>query len=261
MKLHSNILGSGSPLLILHGFLGMGDNWKTLGKRFSKLGFEVHLIDQRNHGRSPHSENFSYEHLSNDLLQYCTEHRLDKLNLLGHSMGGKTVMQFACTHPNMVKNLIVADISPKYYAPHHQDILNSLQALDFSEIKSRSDADNELKKYIPDTGTRLFLLKNLYRKTPTEFSLRINLKTLSEKVIEIGKALPNNFIFKGNTLFLKGSYSNYILENELLIIQNHFPNYKLATISNAGHWLHAENPDSLFEYIKSFLKAQNTIDV
>jgi len=253
MKLHSNILGSGFPLLILHGFLGMGDNWKTLGKKYSELGFEVHLIDQRNHGRSPHSDDFSYSFLSDDLVEYCEAHSLEKINLLGHSMGGKTAMHFACQHPKRIEHLIIADIAPKYYAPHHQDILDSLLALDFSEIKSRTDAENELSNYIKDKGTRMFLLKNIYRKTPSEFALRVNLKTLSEKVIEIGKSLDTNAIFNGKTLFLKGDKSNYIPNNEISNIANHFPNYQIETITNAGHWLHAENATDFFTASSSFL--------
>jgi len=256
MKLHSNIIGStGFPLLILHGFLGMGDNWKTLGKKYSELGFQVHLIDQRNHGRSPHSEDFSYTFLSQDVLEYCHDHNFDKISLLGHSMGGKTAMQFACENPEKIQHLIIADISPKYYAPHHQDILDSLQALDFSEIKSRADAEEELKKYIPEIGTRLFLLKNLYRKTPSQFALRVNLSVLVEKYSEIGKPLSDDLLFKGETLFLKGERSNYIIENELEILLKHFPNYTLKTVKNSGHWLHAENILDFFEYSSNFLKS------
>lgn len=253
MKLHSNILGSGFPLLILHGFLGMGDNWKTLGKKYSELGFEVHLIDQRNHGRSPHSDDFSYSFLSDDLVEYCETHNLEKINLLGHSMGGKTAMHFACQYPEKIEHLIIADIAPKYYAPHHQDILDSLLALDFFEIKSRTDAENKLSNYIKDKGTRMFLLKNIYRKTPSEFALRVNLKTLSEKVIEIGKSLDTNAIFNGKTLFLKGDKSNYIPNNEISNLANHFPNYQIKTITNAGHWLHAENAIDFFTASSSFL--------
>jgi len=255
MKLHSTIIGSGFPLIILHGFLGMGDNWKTLGKKYSELGYEVHLIDQRNHGRSPHSEDFSYPHLSSDLLEYCNDRYLEQISLIGHSMGGKTAMQFACEHPSKINHLIIADISPKYYAPHHQDILDSLQALDFSEIKSRSDAENELKKYITEPGIRLFLLKNLYRKAPSEFALRINLITLTDKVIEIGKPLAQELMFEGKVLFLKGERSNYILANELNLIKHHFPNYLIQTISNAGHWLHAENAIEFYTYSRDFLKS------
>lgn len=254
MKLFSNIIGTGKPLVILHGFLGMSDNWKTLGKKYSELGYEVHLVDQRNHGRSPHSDDFSYELLSADLLEYCQTHQLDKIDLLGHSMGGKTAMQFACIHPKKINHLIIADISPKYYAPHHQDILDSLLALDFTEIKSRKEAELELSNYIKDVGTKMFLLKNIYRKNTTQFGLRINLDILSKKVIEIGKPLEENGIFEGKTLFVKGEKSNYILETELDILKKHFPNYQLATVKNAGHWLHAENPVDFFNYTSDFLK-------
>jgi len=170
-------------------------------------------------------------------------------------MGGKTAMQFACKNPGKIQHLIIADISPKYYAPHHQDILDSLQALDFSEIKSRTGAEEELKKYITDIGTRLFLLKNLYRKSPSEFDLRVNLKILVEKYSEIGKPLSDKLSFLGKTLFLKGERSNYILESELEILRKHFPNYILKTVKNAGHWLHAENPLDFFTYSSSFLKS------
>ena len=130
MKLHANIIGEGKPLIILHGFLGMGDNWKTLGRRFAELGFQVHLIDQRNHGRSPHSNNFSYDIMAQDLLEYLNTYTLDKVVLLGHAMGGKTAMTFATSHADRVDKLLVADISPRFYPVHHDAILNGLSALD-----------------------------------------------------------------------------------------------------------------------------------
>ena len=254
MKLHSNIIGTGKPFIILHGFLGMGDNWKTLGKKFSESGYEVHLLDQRNHGRSPHSDDFSYQFLSNDILEYCQTNNLKNIILLGHSMGGKTAMHFACEHPEYVNRLIIADIAPKYYAPHHQDILDSLIALDFNEITSRTDAEAILKKFIKDSGTRLFLLKNLYRKSKDAYGLRINLQVLSEKVSEIGKALNEQAIFTKETLFLSGEKSNYILDEDKELVKKHFPNSAIKKVSNAGHWLHAENPDDFFEYVIEFLE-------
>ena len=253
MKLHSNIIGEGKPFIILHGFLGMGDNWKTLAKKYNELGYQVHLVDQRNHGRSPHSEEFSYTHLSDDLKEYCDTSNLQDIILLGHSMGGKTAMEFACSYPSLIKKLIIADIAPKYYAPHHQTILKSLQSLDFTTITSRSDAENTIKEYIKDAGTRLFLLKNLYRIEKTSFGLRINLKTLSEKVNEIGKALNDNAIFNGESLFIRGANSDYILDSDWKQITTHFPKATLQTVSNASHWLHAENPVDFFNYTSQFL--------
>ena len=253
MTLHSNIIGEGKPFIILHGFLGMGDNWKTLAKKYSELGFQVHLVDQRNHGRSPHSDDFSYEHMSNDLLEYCNENNLTDIILLGHSMGGKTAMEFACKNESLVKKLIIADIAPKYYAPHHQVILESLAALDFSTIASRNDAEQTLKGFINDAGTRMFLLKNLYRETKTTFGLRNNLKILTEKVNEIGKALDTELSFHKPTLFLRGSNSDYILDSDISLINSHFKNNSLKTVTKSSHWLHAENPTDFYNYSSDFI--------
>ena len=253
MKLHSQILGSGKPFVILHGFLGMSDNWKTLGTRWAEAGYEVHLLDQRNHGRSFHSDKFSYEVMAEDLKKYCEEHSLNEIILLGHSMGGKVAMQFAVTHPEMVSKLIVADIGPKAYPPHHQDILKALSMLDFSKIKSRGEAEDILSEYIKDEGTRLFLLKNLYRKSKDELGLRVNLPILSKKINEVGVALSENAVFNGDTLFLGGEKSGYIEPMDELLIKKHFPKAKIETISKAGHWLHAENPDEFYENVMIFL--------
>jgi pimeloyl-ACP methyl ester carboxylesterase len=161
MKLHSNILGQGQPFVILHGFLGMSDNWKTLGTKFSEQGFEVHLVDQRNHGHSFHHSDFNYEVLVDDLKQYCESHLLENIILLGHSMGGKTAMFFAVKYPELVKKLLVADIAPRFYPVHHDAIIDGLSSLDFSIIKSRGEADQQLSRFVLDFGTRQFLLKNL----------------------------------------------------------------------------------------------------
>lgn len=253
MTLHSQILGEGKSFVILHGFLGMSDNWKTLGNRWAEDGYEVHLLDQRNHGRSFHSDEFSYEIMAEDLKNYCEEHGLKEIVLLGHSMGGKVAMQFAVTYPEMVSKLIVADIGPKAYPPHHQDILKALLQLDFSKIKSRGEAEDVLSEYIKDEGTKLFLLKNLYRKNKNELGLRINLPILSAKIGEVGAALPENTIFKGDTLFLGGENSGYIEPMDEILIKKHFPKAKIEIISNAGHWLHAENPDEFYDNVMNFL--------
>ncbi len=253
MVLHSQILGEGKPFVILHGFLGMSDNWKTLGTRWSGAGYEVHLLDQRNHGRSFHSNAFSYKIMAEDLKSYCETYNLKELILLGHSMGGKVAMQFAVTYPEMVSKLIIADIGPKAYPAHHQDILKALSQLDFSTIKSRGEAETILSEYIKDEGTKLFLLKNLYRKSKTELALRINLPILTEKMEEIGTALPADALFEGDTLFLGGEKSGYIEPMDEILIKKQFPKAKIGVISNAGHWLHAENPDEFYENVMIFL--------
>ncbi|GAA0750034.1 alpha/beta fold hydrolase [Gaetbulibacter jejuensis] len=254
MKLHSNILGQGKPFVILHGFLGMSDNWKTLGKKFSEEGFEVHLVDQRNHGHSFHDDNFDYETLSEDLRHYFEAYDLSEAIVLGHSMGGKTAMLFATQNPNLVSKLIVADISPRFYPIHHDAILEGLSSLDFSEIKSRGAADKQLANYVSDFGTRQFLLKNLYWKEKGQLALRMNLQVLKENVSEVGEALPLHAKFEKETLFLRGDKSEYIALQDETIIKQHFSNVNIVTIANAGHWLHAENPDDFFDVVLSFVK-------
>lgn len=241
--LHSLIIGEGEKdLLILHGFLGMGDNWKTHAKHWATQGWRVHLIDQRNHGRSFWSDDFNYDFMAEDLLKYFDAHKIAEATLLGHSMGGKVAMQFACTNPEKVTQLIVADIAPKAYPPHHQQILNGLATLDFSQISSRKEADQTLSNFIKEAGIRQFLLKNIYRVTPTQLGLRINIAVLKNASDQIGTSLSQEMQYPGKTLFLKGEHSGYIEAGDELLLQHHFPQNTLVTIEKAGHWLHAENP-------------------
>ena len=253
MILHSQIIGEGKPMLILHGFLGMGDNWKTLGNKFAEKGYEIHLVDQRNHGRSFHSEDFSYPDIVEDIKRYCEHHKLEDIVLLGHSMGGKSAMLFAVTYPEKVSKLFIADIGPKKYPQHHQDILKALSSLDFSKIKTRGEADKVLSEYVPEVGTRLFLLKNLYWIEKRQLGLRINLPVLVNRIEEVGKALPEEMIYNGETLFLRGSRSGYIEDIDEIVIKKHFPRSEIVTVSNAGHWLHAENPIEFYEIVAKLL--------
>lgn len=259
MGLHTNILGKGFPLIILHGFLGMSDNWKTLGKQYAQKEFEVHLIDQRNHGKSFWSPNFNYDLLAEDLAQYTTMHGLTAVYLMGHSMGGKTAMQFACKFPHLVKKLLVADIAPKYYPPHHQDIINALTALPLESIKSRSEADAILAQRILDPGTRQFLLKNLYWIEKGQLGFRCNLQVLKDKMEEIGENIGSTDSFEGPTLFLRGDRSEYVTTADTAGIKRHFPAAKISSIEQAGHWLHAENPKQFFEKSMAFFTNETRV--
>ncbi|MGM5468836.1 alpha/beta fold hydrolase [Flavobacteriaceae bacterium LMO-SS05] len=254
MQLHSNILGQGKPFVILHGFLGTGDNWKTLGLKYSEEGFQVHLVDQRNHGHSFHHNEFNYEVLVEDLKRYCESHDLKDIILLGHSMGGKTAMLFAAKYPDLVSKLIIADIAPRFYPIHHDAILEGLDSLDFSIVKSRGQADQQLSRFVSDFGTRQFLLKNLFWKTKGQLALRMNLEVLKENVSEIGEALPTHLKFEKNSLFLRGDRSEYIALTDEEGIKRQFPKAKIVTISNAGHWLHAENPTDFFKETLDFIR-------
>ncbi len=257
--LYSKIEGSGKPLLIIHGFLGMSDNWKSLGAQFAADGFQVHMLDLRNHGRSFHSDEFSYEIMAQDVYDYCKENALESIDVIGHSMGGKTAMLLATSYPALVDKLVIADIGPKFYAPHHQDILAGLNAVDFSMKPSRNDVEEILKNYIPDFGTRQFLMKSLYWLEPGQLAFRFNLKIFNEKIDEIGKALADGLVFDKPALFIRGGNSNYILDADFDKIKEHFPSCKVATIPDAGHWLHAENPKMFYELVRVFLKKNMTI--
>jgi len=254
MLLHSNITGQGTPLVIIHGFLGMSDNWKTLAAQYVNEGFQVHALDMRNHGKSFHSEDWGYDVMVQDVLEYCNHYQLKNISVIGHSMGGKVAMLLASTYSDLVDKLIVADIGPKLYAPHHQTILTALNAVDFSQKPSRAQAEEIVSEYIHDFGTRQFLLKNLYWVAPGQLGFRFNLKVFNENTSAIGDALPFENQFDKKTLFLRGDKSDYILDSDFETIYHHFPKAVIETVSNAGHWLHAENPKEFFEKTMLFLK-------
>ena len=250
--LHSKIFGEGKPLIVLHGLFGMLDNWQALAKEFACF-FETHIIDLRNHGKSFHANQHNYELMSEDLLKYLNAYKLDEVSLIGHSMGGKAVMTFACMYPERVEKLVVVDIAPKYYPPHHQEILSALNAVEQAKIKSRKDADQILSQYFSESTIRQFLLKNLYWKSSTELTFKFNLQVLSDQIENVGQALHINALFENPTLFIVGQASNYIKETDIELIESHFPDFEIVEIPNSGHWVHAENPDQFFDKVSRFL--------
>ena len=252
--IHANRFGKGKDLVIIHGFLGMGDNWKSLGKKWADNGFCVHLLDMRNHGRSFHDDEFNYQVMTEDVINYLIDQKVDSCCIIGHSMGGKVAMQLAIEKPEIIEKLIVVDIAPKFYARHHDYILDGLAILENNQLESRSKADELLSEKINEKGIRQFLLKNLFRDENNRLILRLNLKAISKNLDEIGKGLPDNAHFSGSTLFIRGEKSTYIKTTDQKIIQNHFPNAGLKTIENAGHWVHAEQPTVFFKAVNDYLK-------
>ncbi len=255
MTLAYREFGTGQPLIILHGLFGQSDNWNTLAKRFAEQGFHVYALDQRNHGLSPHSNEWNYEVMANDLMQFIDEHHLLNPIILGHSMGGKTVMFFEAKFPHIAKQLIIADIAPKAYEPHHDAVLKALNAVDFSDINTRKQAEEILGTYISDFGTKQFLLKNIYwREDETkQMAWRFNLETITKEYNNIGVTAPSTLHSSTPTLFIRGEKSNYILDSDLADIDSKFTNYTLETIANSGHWVHAEQPDAFFNCVLSFI--------
>ena len=252
--LHSNIIGSGDDhFIILHGFLGMGDNWKTHAKNLSEKGYCIHLVDQRNHGRSFWSDKFDYDAMVNDLLQYLNHHGINQCVVLGHSMGGKTAMAFALQYPDRVQKLIIADIAPKYYAPHHQQILAGLSTLNLEEVSSRKTAAEHLENFIPEAGIRQFLLKNLYWVSEGKLGLRTNIAVLKNAVEAIGAAIQSQNQYHEPALFLYGENSNYINPKTDTEFLQYFPKAEMIEIKGAGHWLHAEQPLLFFKTLTQWL--------
>ena len=252
--LFSNIIGNGSEdLIVLHGFLGMGDNWKSFAIKFSNIGYKVHLLDQRNHGRSFWDEEFNYKTLSIDLLYYIDYYKIKNPIVLGHSMGGKTAMQFAFDFPEKIKKLIVVDIVPKKYKQSHIDILKGLSVLDFNELKTRDSVDIELSKYVKENPIRQFLLKNLYWSSKEKLALRMNIDILKDKISEVSDFDDIAKNYKGHSFFLFGENSEYYHKNDDFIIKKNFPNSKISIIRNSSHWIHVENPEDFFNEIKSWI--------
>lgn len=253
MELNYKSFGQGDPLIILHGVFGMLDNWQTLGKRFAEH-FTVLLVDQRNHGRSPHHPDFNYRLLAEDLHEFMESHWVYKAHFIGHSMGGKTAMQFAFDYPDIVDKLVVADISPKAYPYRHTHIFDALESLDLNRLGGREEAEQHLRTYLDDESEVQFLLKNLSRDKEGGFRLKMNLPALRAHYDDILAPVHSAVPFDGDTLFVRGGNSNHIPDSDWPLIQTLFPKAILKTIPNAGHWLHADQPEAFYDTVMDFLK-------
>ena len=253
MKLFSKIYGDkGQDLIVIHGLFGMSDNWNTLGKRFAKY-CKVHLIDLRNHGRSPHAKEFNYDVMCEDVLEYMADNNIANPIILGHSLGGKVAMKFAFRYADKIEKLIVADISAREYnTDFHQKLLSTLYKLPLEDFTKREEVDRALSLFVKDKGIRLFLLKNLYRNKNKEFAWRFNIEVLLEKVSNIQEADFVKGICDIPTYFIRGGTSNYITSEDELIISKHFSDFSIATIDRAGHWLHAEQPEKFYTEVMGF---------
>ena len=253
MKIYSKIYGDkGQDLIVIHGLFGMSDNWNTLGKKFSKY-CKVHLIDLRNHGRSPHSEDFNYKVMCEDVLEYMKDNNIVDPIILGHSLGGKVAMKFAFTYPKKIEKLIVVDIAPREYnTDFHKNLLATLYKLPLVDFDKREEIDKLLSYSFEDKGMRLFLLKNLYRNVKKEFAWRFNIESLLDTIENIQEA---DFII-GNcaipTHFIRGGNSDYINSADELIIKKYFTDSSICTINDAGHWLHAEKPERFYNEVMGF---------
>lgn len=252
MILSYKSFGEGTPIVILHGLFGSSDNWQTFSKSIADR-YQVITIDLRNHGNSPHDDQFSFKWIDQDLTETLDALHLYTYHLLGHSLGGKAAMVHALLHPARVGRLIVIDIAPKAYPPHHELYFKVMRSMDFDQITNRTEADLWMQKEIQDTSVRQFLLKSLVRDEEGRFKWKFNLDALYRHYDEINVALDGLSPFKHPTLFIKGERSDYIKDEDLALIHHLFSNSKIETIHGAGHWVHADQPARLKEILLGFL--------
>lgn len=253
MKLNYKEFGQGDPVIILHGLFGTSDNWQTLAKKLAEH-YSVFLLDLRNHGRSFHDDEFNYKVMAEDLKDFMESHWIYSARIIGHSMGGKVAMQFALSHPDMVENLVVVDIANERYEGGHEVIFNALLNLDLENVASRKEADTFLKAQIKDSGVRQFLLKNLTRNKAGKYIWKMNLPVIYQNYQAILSKIEGEDVFDGATLFVKGGLSKYITETNFESTKRFFPNAKLETIENVGHWVHASAPKELLKILENFLE-------
>ena len=254
MKLFCRKSGMGQPVIILHGLFGLSDNWVTFGRQISEH-YSVYIPDLRNHGQSPHSKVFDFPSLENDLAELIEERELDQPVLIGHSLGGKTAMFFALHHPELVKKLVVVDISLRKSPPNreHQQLLNAMMAVDFNAVKARSDVEKQLQIHVKSQKLRQFLLKNVYWRDRHSLDWRLNLQALNENLLTIFEGVDVPGIYPGPTLFIRGGLSEYILDSDLGDLKLKFPGAEVKTIANASHWVHADAPGEFYDLVKEFL--------
>ena len=259
MKLNYKHRGQGPPLVILHGLYGASDNWMSFAAKMSDT-FSVFLPDLRNHGDSPHNNTFDYEVLANDVKEFIEQQRIVKPVILGHSLGGKTALFFALKYPLIAFSLIIADISPRGYSdtdnPYilkHRQILTSLLEIDFNKVHSIRDAENQLMIKLNDKRLVGFLLKNIRKNPDGTYGLKLNASAIYQNIEKTMTGIPEDSKIELPVMFIKGENSDYIQEKDIIFIQEHFSNSFIQRIPNAGHWLHAEQPEEFLKTVRDFL--------
>lgn len=252
MRLNYQAYGSGFPLIILHGLFGMLDNWHTVSRSLG-AHFRVYALDQRNHGRSPHSEVFTLEAMAEDVQDFMDQEGISSAILLGHSMGGKIAMRVALTEPQRVEKLIVVDIAPRSYAPQHDGILEGLTSIDLSQMSSREEINAGLSRWIPQLDVRQFLMKNLARRDNGTYYWKMNLQIIQSNYQEVIKEVVSDYPCQKPVLFVRSTKSSYLLESDGSTILRLFPNSTMVDFET-GHWIHAEAPDLFVSTVEDFLQ-------
>jgi len=243
------------PIVILHGLFGLSDNWVTYARRLASEGFDVWVLDQRNHGRSPHSPNFNYLALTDDLFDFLDEHDIEDPIIIGHSMGGKVAMRFALENPHLVKRLLIVDITLKSYGPrdNHRVIIDAMKKVDFSQVETRQDVEDQIAPYIKEKRIRQFIMKNLQRTEGNEFKWQINIEGIEPNLDKMFDGIDTINKFGKPTLFVRGGASDYILPTDYDQIRYNFPQAEIITIEGASHWVHVEAAEKFYTLSLGFV--------
>jgi len=257
--------GKGPPLVILHGLYGSSDNWISIA-RMLEGRFTIFIPDLRNHGYSPHTSTHTYQDMTDDLFQFYNDHQIIKATILGHSMGGKLAMMFAAEYPEMVSGLIVADIAPKNYNSEnitfktvleHEMILGLMEELNLVAVTSRKEIDYFLSDKLKESTLRQFLLKNIHRNKEGYFEWKINVPVLKYALNSITSEVNSDWfedrtpILNYPVTFIRGVNSDYISDQDFTELKKIYPEARLISIPDAGHWLHAEQPEKFVEAVLS----------
>ncbi|SMO59491.1 Pimeloyl-ACP methyl ester carboxylesterase [Saccharicrinis carchari] len=267
MELFFRELGKGDKnLIIIHGLYGSSDNWLSVARMLEDK-FRIFIVDQRNHGQSPHSNEMDYNSMAEDIKTFMQQRQLKKANIMGHSMGGKTAMLFALKNPLMVDKLVVLDIAPKYYnqetnygriTSDHRAIVDALLAVDPSEHSSRNAIGKVLKQSIPNNMVRSFLLKNVERGKDKQYYWKLNVQAISDNLDKIMNGVPEfedteEFPSQKTVVMIRGAKSPYVQDEDMQLVRKYFPSAQLADIPDAGHWLHTDQPDLFIKTLDYFL--------
>ena len=253
MELNYKSFGAGEPVVILHGLFGMLDNWQTIAKKLADK-HKVFIVDQRDHGRSPHTDAINYPLMADDLLNFLDDHSIYDPTIIGHSMGGKTAMQLALDYPDMLEKLVIVDIAPVKYAGHHDAIFESLLSVDLSKATSRKEVEQQLETMIKTYSVRQFLMKNLTRNGSGGYSWKMNLPILYRDYRDLLEDVDGQLPFAKPSLFIRGGQSEYVPDETIPLIHERFPGAEIVTFPGAGHWVHADVPNELLAEIRHFLE-------
>lgn len=251
--LHYRTVGDGKPLVIVHGLFGSGDNWLTLAGKFP--GYKAYLPDLRNHGSSPWYDSFKITDLAGDLVEFSKELALGPCPWIGHSLGGKAVLELALSTPDVVQGVAALDMAPRGSEPRYPGFVEAMKSIDLKTLSNRGEAVLQLQRLLnTDRGTIQFLVKSLAAvEDPEGWRWKLNLDALEHEYDEIWKPLVPGRSWNGPAFFLYGAVSDYFQPGDQELAKAFFPNAEFESIEGAGHWLHAEKPAEVLAALNGWL--------